>query len=427
MATQFIDAMKKSGVLGNLYTKDDIEEFEIIWGEWTRKQDMLRKAINKGVDYYEGITEGGTSPISTNLSAALNSFAAFNADGDDYDASTAIKSGMSEQRMGQSLGRSVEPSSGLVLIGREHKDWDSIVEWQQSLGNKIIRGDDGRDWAIHVPSVGGGGEYSHDIVTSGVGGDVLIEGEPEEHRYMILKGGQWINDRLLTDREYAFLGQSNKWSWTGGADFMDLNIPNSFKVDSLSIEELANTIKGDSTEVNFSDSTYTLPGDSLINNEKDYFDDATSYINPEMPEELSDWKFVGYSNSLLDRGSPQFENMITGEISTNPLLEEITEITHAGGHASEFTTNRTQYNKYLEGLGDVYENQEQYQEILLALNDIENQKTKLKGNYKGGSSTPYVKERMAKLDAEKTELENSLNLLLQENPTASTKISYYEE
>ena len=61
------------------------------------------------------------------------------------------------------------------------------------------------------------------------------------------------------------------------------------------------------------------------------------------------------------------------------------------------------------------------------LDDIENKKTKLEGNYKGGSSTPYVRDRIAKLDKQKTELEDSLNFLLQENPEVSSQISFYKE
>jgi len=403
--------MRKSGIIGNLYTIQDLEAFETVWAEWKRKTGMLKDALNEAVGLYQD-RRGG---ITTNLDAALKSFGVFDAGGKGYDTATALNSGMSKERMGQTLGRNVEPLSGLILIGKNNEYWDETVQWQQSLGNKVIKGNDDRYYAVQdTPQ---SDEYQHDIVSSGIGGGALKEGEPEEHTYMILKGGQWIADRLLTEREYAWLGKQGKWSWAGGAAFEALNIPDSFQVDSLTVEELSDVIKGDSNNASFSDSIYTSPSDSLGG---DFFEKTTSYNNPEMPEELRSWKFVGYSKSLFDKGTPQFENMITGEISGSPILSEFLA-------DSTFETNRGQFSSYQDELSGIFEDKEKYGDIILALNDIENQKTKLEGNYKGGSSTKYVRDRMAKLDEEKTELENSLSLLLQENPAAKAQISFYKE
>ena len=66
----------------------------------------------------------------------------FDPESDGYDASSALKSG-SRSYNPDSWG-SLEPSTGKVLLGRNHESWDNMVEGEKFKGNVVVKGEDGR-------------------------------------------------------------------------------------------------------------------------------------------------------------------------------------------------------------------------------------------------------------------------------------------
>lgn len=72
--------------------------------------------------------------------------ASFNPSGSEYDYQTAIDAGEGTNEEGH--WASLDPRTGMVLKGRNHKTWDLMIEEETELGNSVIKADDGRYYSI---------------------------------------------------------------------------------------------------------------------------------------------------------------------------------------------------------------------------------------------------------------------------------------
>ena len=76
----------------------------------------------------------------------------FDPEGSDYDYETARASGGKPDPKTGHWG-SLDPKTGMVLKGREHKTWDLMAEEERRRGNIIIK-KNGRYYSVPVSGLG---------------------------------------------------------------------------------------------------------------------------------------------------------------------------------------------------------------------------------------------------------------------------------
>lgn len=385
MSKQTIDALIRSGVLGNMVDEDRVRDFITQYNMYTVYKDRQQRLLKEHT---------GLQALNPNVDAALNALSeddkvSFDPKGTDYDYERAKELGYEEDDEGHLP--SIDSETNMVLKGRKHPTWDKMVEVENKRGYEIMLGQDGRYYSVQQDA-----EYwdTYD-------GSHSYHSTPDSLEY-------------YDSSNVSFLNIENTLS-----DSLSLELDS----DSLSIESLTDSLNFLETDSTANDSISLTQGDSLVAGSGDstelsnMFDNISLAGDSTMPESMVGYEFIGYSRGRASdgytEGTPIFRDS-SGELHggvPKELYETIDPYSEEGG----------EIRSYVSGLSESFSDADEYMDTVEELSELIEKRERFRNTYKrsyddGKPTKKYTSAREREFNLQEQELMELISQLESENP-----------